>query len=56
MKTDGYFISNEDLNELEEIVMRLGHFLAIVYEQKIETPDDDEPSSWNRLPSETIFF
>lgn len=56
MKTNGYFISHEDLDELEEIVMRLGHFLAIVHEQKIETPSGEKPMVQNPLAHETILF
>jgi len=56
MKTNGYFISTEDLDELEEIVMRLGHFLAIVHEQKIEAPDDDELPYRDRSTPDTILF
>lgn len=56
MKTNGYFISNEDLDELEEVVMRLSHFLAIVHEQKIETPSGEEPPVRNPPTRQAILF
>jgi hypothetical protein len=35
----GYFLSHEDLYELEAITARLDHFLSIISEQSVEDAD-----------------